>query len=159
MEALIAIAIIVLIIIIAWIFWPKGPPAGVTPAGAVPTSVIDQWTTAPTEVIVGTPATFVFESQNNNPASMGAQLTPISGRGIGFTSVPGVVKIVSIGTAAMNSNTGAGTTGTDGKITVVIQVDSLPAVEQGQELPRGSLIGIPAAATTVQKRADFTIRE
>jgi hypothetical protein len=130
------------------------------PGGVAPTSVIDQWVTAPTVVTIGVPTTFVFESQNNNPLSTGAQLQPIGGRLIGFSIAPlANVRIISIDTTTVNAPRGTGTTAAaNGQITVVIQVDSLPTPEAGEEVPRGALIGIPAADTSVRKIAQFEVR-
>ena len=154
-------AIVALVLFLLWLLLRGAPPAiGTMPGGVAPTSIIDRWVTAPTVVTVGVPTTFVFESQNNNPLSTGAQLQPIGGRLIAFSIAPlANVRIISIDTTSINGTQGAGTTAAaNGQITVVIQVDSLPESEAGQEVVRGAVIGIPAADMSVRKVAQFEIR-
>jgi len=153
-------AIVALVLFLIWLLLRGAPPAiGTTPGGSAPISVIDQWVVAPAFVTVGVPTTFVFESQNNNPLSTGAQLQPVGGRLIGFSTAPAGIRIISIDTTSINGSQGAGTTAAvNGQITVVIQVDSLPAPQAGEEVPRGALIGIPAADMGVRKIAQFEIR-
>ncbi len=161
MAVWIVVAIVALVLFLIWVLLRGGPPVvGTMPGGGAPISVIDRWVTAPTVVTVGVPTTFVFESQNNNPLSTGAQLQPIGGRVIGFSAgPPGAVRIVSIDTTSINATQGAGTTAAvNGQITVVIQAVSLPQPEPGAEVSRGALIGIPAADTSVRKITAFEIR-
>ena len=161
MEALIFAAIVLLLLILAWYYFFSGggPVVGTLPGGGSPTTPVDHWLTAPTQLTVGTQATFVFESLNNNPLAItGPQVTPIVGRTIAFTTTPGAVQIVSINGTAVNAATGTGTTAApNGQITVIIVANSVPPVASGETVPQGAVIGIPGVTTSTRAVAKFTI--
>ncbi len=161
MEGLIALAIVLLMLFLAWLlFFRKGSgAAGTLPAGASPTQAVDRWLTAPTQITVGTPATFIFESLNNNPLAITTpQTTPIVGRTIGFITTPAEIQIVSINGTPVNGSTGDGQTGSpNGQVTVIIVANSLPAPAAGEDVSQGALIGAAAAAPTKSAATKFTI--
>lgn len=161
MQLLIALAIIAILLVALWAWLSSSTPSivGAVSGGGSPSRPVDAWVTAPTAVVVGVETEFVFESQNNNPVSTGLQLSPISGRRVDFSVQPAdKLKIVSIGTAAVNSTTGSGSTGTDGRLTVKIKADGLPDPPTGEEVPVGVLVAVPAADTSLAKSAGFTVR-
>lgn len=157
MELLAALAIVAILLVLAWLWLSRNTPSiqGAVSGGGTPTRPVDRWLTAPGEIVVGEEAEFVFESQNNDPLSTGSQLSPISNLRVDFNVQPDAkLQILSIGSTAVNGATGHGLTGADGRITVKIKAVSLP----DEERPLGLLMAVPAADTRRAQRAGFTVR-
>lgn len=160
MEAAIAAAIILLLLFLAWWFFLRNPQSvtGTIAGGGTASRPVDKWQIAPAQIQVGVPATFQFESMNNNPGAINTpQLTPISGRAVGFTVTPAEVQILSIDGVAVNGAAGSGATAASGWINVVIQASAVPAPAEGEEIPQGAIVGIAVASPGTPHTATFTI--
>ena len=160
MQALIALAIIAVLVLLYLAAFRSGNSAAAgLSGGASPLRPVDTWKTAPTQITVGTPAAFVFESMNNNPLAISTpQLTPIVGRTIGFSTSSSDIQIVSIDTVSVGGTTGTGTTtAPNGLVTVVIIANRLPDPADGEDTSKGALIGIPGATTSTRAVANFTV--
>jgi len=149
-ELVALLAIIILVIILAWYFWPSTPVVGTIPGGVAITQILDAWASPPTSIKVGEDATFILHVQNSNPLAS-PQITNVSGRHYVFSVGPTAnVSIVSVTPAA--SAPSSGSTNANGQITVVVRASSVPATGGG------SLVGIPAADTSVQIVTNFEIK-
>lgn len=162
--ALIALLIaVILLLFLIWYFWPTpqgvagtiGVPAG--GAGTAPSNVVANWVNPAASITVGTPETFTLHVQNNNPTGS-PQLTDVVGRHYTFAVGPEAnISIVSVSPAASGPANTASTNGS-GQIEVVIQANSIPPINPGEDAPVGSLVAISPADPGTRITATFTVQ-
>lgn len=133
---LIGLAIAAIIAAIVYFFLrgetlPQGTAKGqpVKPGGGGTGQIQSDFTAPPTVVTVGQQATFNFDSNLYSAAS--GNTTPIKGRGFFFNVQPQEAQIVSINGNPVGGSTGRGKTDANGRIAVVVTVNTLPADPQG----------------------------
>ncbi len=134
-ELLVALAIVLALVALLLPFAFNNPQ--VTPA-APNVVLIGSWTTAPTSVQVGQPATFAFTLQRVNTGAGSAALLNETGTGVQFVTGPGtVVRLDSLNGTTVGSDRGQANTGASGNVNVIVSATSVPANGEGV------LIGVP----------------
>lgn len=161
--ALVAIALIVAIIAIVQFFRSQAQITAalgtvVGGSGPPPANGLSQgWTSPPTQLTVGTPATFVFTVSSMNTSGT---VRAVQGRQYIIDVQPSANLTIQSMTGSLAVAPGAAETSVAGTITVVVLANSLPTPSAPELPPSGSLVAIQINDTAGASpfTANFTVR-